>query len=193
MIIPNTKSVSRTGPECEDLFTNAFLKNREIYLFDEVTDAVAAVIIAQLNYLDRAGKDEIRLFLNTSGGSVSAGLSIVDAINRCSCSVSTICTGMAASMGAVLLACGRKGRRFATPNAEIMIHQPLGGVSGQASDMELAANHIAKIKKNLYGILSQATGQSTEKISSDCDRDYFLTTDEGIEYGIIDGLYESNK
>ncbi len=177
-----------------DNFISYDLKaNRKIYLFAEITDKVAMEIIAQLDYLDRTGNDDIKLYINSPGGSVSAGFSIVDAITRCKCNVATVCTGTAASMGAFILSCGTKGKRFATPLSEVMIHQPLGGAQGQASDIQLAADHITKIKNKLHRILSENTGQDIQTISRDCDRDFWMGSDEALQYGIIDKIYNENK
>lgn len=154
----------------------------------EITDEVAIEVIAQLEYLDNNGTEEIKVYINSPGGSVSAGFAIVDAINRCRCDVSTICTGMAASMGAFILSCGTKSKRLATPLSEIMIHQPLGGAQGQASDIQLAAEHITKVKNKLHGILSENTGQDIQTIARDCDRDFWMGADEALKYGIIDGI-----
>mgnify|MGYP000472424908 FL=1 len=187
-MIPSVISVSKSGKEGLDLLSYDFIKNRKIYLFSEITDEVAIEVIAQLEYLDNNGTEEIKVYINSPGGSVSAGFAIVDAINRCRCDVSTICTGMAASMGAFILSCGTKGKRFATPLSEVMIHQPLGGAQGQASDIQLAAEHITKVKNRLHRILSENTGQNIKTISQDCDRDFWMGADEALKYGIIDGI-----
>lgn len=189
-MIPSVISVSKAGKEGLDLLSYDFTKNRKIYLFSEINDTVAMETIAQIEYLDSIGAKDavIKLYINSPGGSVSAGFAIVDAINRCKCDVSTICTGMAASMGAFILSCGTKGRRFATPLSEIMIHQPLGGAQGQASDIQLAAEHIKNVKYKLNGILSKATGQDLQTISRDCDRDYWMDAYEALKYGIIDEI-----
>lgn len=187
-MIPSVISVSKSGKEGLDLLSYDFIKNRKIYLFSEITDEVAIEVIAQLEYLDNNGTEEIKVYINSPGGSVSAGFAIVDAINRCRCDVSTICTGMAASMGAFILSCGTKGKRFATPLSEVMIHQPLSGAQGQASDIQLAAEHITKVKNRLHRILSENTGQNIKTISQDCDRDFWMGADEALKYGIIDGI-----
>lgn len=188
MLMPTIKTVSKEGIESMDLMTYSFLKDREIYIFEPITDDMACVVIAQLKYLDKNGEGDIHVWINSPGGSVSAGLAIYDAMCRCKNDVATICTGMAASMGAFLLAAGTKGKRMATPEAEIMIHQPLGGAQGQASDIELVAQHIGLTKKRLNSILAEKTGQSINKIANDCDRDYYLLVEEAIEYGIIDSV-----
>lgn len=187
-MIPSVISVSKTGKEGLDLLSYDFTKNRKIYLFSEITDEIAMEIIAQLEYLDRNGTEGIKIYINSPGGSVSAGFAIVDAVKRCRCDVSTICTGMAASMGAFILSNGTKGKRYATPLSEIMIHQPLGGAQGQASDIQLAAEHITKVKNKLHRILSENTGQNIKTISQDCDRDFWMGADEALKYGIIDGI-----
>lgn len=187
-MIPSVISVSKSGKEGLDLLSYDFTKNRKIYLFSEITDEIAMEIIAQLEYLDSNGTEDIKIYINSPGGSVSAGFAIVDAINRCRCDVSTICTGMAASMGAFILSCGTKAKRLATPLSEIMIHQPLGGAQGQASDIQLAAEHITKVKNKLHGILSENTGQDIQTISRDCDRDFWMGSDEALKYGIVDGI-----
>lgn len=192
MFIPTVKTVSKTGVESMDLMTNNFLKDRDIYLFEPITDELSCVVIAQLKYLDKNGDGDIRLWINSPGGSVTAGMAVYDAMIRCKNDVVTICTGMAASMGAFLLAAGTKGKRMVTPEAEIMIHQPLGGAQGQASDIELVAQHIGLTKKRLNSILADRTGQSIEKIGHDCDRDYYLLAEEAIEYGIVDEIMREN-
>lgn len=189
-MIPTVINVSKSGREGLDLLSYDFTKNRRIYLFSEITDAVALETIVQLDYLDNAGNEDITVYINSPGGSVSAGFAIVDAMNRCKCDIVTICTGMAASMGAFILSCGTKGKRFATPLSEIMIHQPLGGAQGQASDIQLAADHISKIKDKLHGILAQNTRQSVETIARDCDRDYWMDADEAVRYGIVDSVFK---
>lgn len=188
-MIPSIISVSKSGKEGIDLLSYDFTKNRKIYLFSEINDNVAMETIAQLEYLDSNGAEDIKIYINSPGGSVSAGFAIVDAINRCRCDVSTICIGMAASMGAFILSCGTKGKRYGSPLSEIMIHQPLGGAQGQASDIQLAAEHITKVKNKLHRVLSDNTGQSIQTISHDCDRDFWMDTDEALKYGIIDGIF----
>lgn len=188
-MIPSVIDVSKTGKEGLDLLSFDFTKKRKIYLFSEINDAVAMETIAQLEYLDSNRSDDIRIYINSPGGSVSAGFAIVDAINRCKCDVSTICTGMAASMGAFILSAGTKGKRFATQLSEIMIHQPLGGAQGQASDIELAAKHIIKIKQKIHRMLADNTGQDISVISRDCDRDYWMDADEAVQYGIVDAIF----
>lgn len=187
-MIPSIVTVSKSGRDGLDLLSYEFSKKRKIFLFSEIDDNVAMEIISQLEYLDSEGKEEIKLYINSPGGSVSAGFAIVDAMTRCRSDVSTICTGIAASMGAFILSCGTKGRRFATPLSEIMIHQPLGGAQGQATDIQLAAEHITKIKNKLHEILAENTGQNIETISRDCDRDFWMNAEEAVKYGIVDSL-----
>ena len=157
-------------------------------MFDEINDQTALSTIAQLQYLDEIGTEDILLYINSPGGSISAGLAIMDAMNHCHCDVSTICMGTAASMGAFLLAAGTNGKRFAYPNAEIMIHQPLGGSYGQASDIELTAKHILQTKNKMNRLLAEKSGQTLEVINNDCDRDYWMTAQEAKDYGIVDEI-----
>ena len=167
------------------------LEDRIIFISDQITDASANLTIAQLIYLE--GKDpdkDIMMYINSPGGSVSAGMAIYDTMNYIKCDVSTICVGMAASMAAVLLASGTKGKRFALPNSEIMIHQPLGGVQGQASDIAIHADHILRTKKKLNKILSQKTGQPLEVIEKDTDRDNYMSATAAKEYGLVDKIFD---
>lgn len=187
-MIPSVINISKAGREGLDLLSYDFTKNRKIYLFSEIDDNTAMEIIQQLEYLNNSGAEDINIYINSPGGSVSAGFAIVDAIKRCRCDVSTICTGMAASMGAFILSCGTKGKRFATPLSEVMIHQPLGGAQGQASDIQLAAEHITKVKNKLHRILSENIGQNIKTISQDCDRDFWMGAEEALKYGIIDEI-----
>ena len=168
------------------------MKERIIFLSDEVNDVTASLVVAQLLFLDAEdpGKD-IFLYINSPGGSVSAGFAIYDTMNYIKSDVCTICIGMAASMGAFLLAAGQKGKRYALPNSTIMIHQPLGGMQGQASDMKIHADHILKTKDKLNKILSEKTGKDLETIEKDTDRDNFLTSIEAKEYGLIDEVMDS--
>lgn len=185
-------NITKSGKELTDLFSYDFINNRKVYLIGEVTDSLAAEIISQLEYLDSNGTGDIKLYINSPGGAVTAGFAIVDAMNRCRCDVAAICTGTAASMGAFILSCGTKGKRYATPLSEIMIHQPLGGVQGQASDIELVAAHITQTKQKLNTILAENTGKPIEVISRDCDRDYYMTASQAKEYGIIDEILTRN-
>ena len=176
---------SKDGRGC-DLFSR-LLQDRIILLTGEINDAVAASIVGQLLFLDAQdpGKD-ISLYINSPGGSVTAGLAILDTMEHIRCDVSTICVGMAASMGAVLLAAGTKGKRYALPNAETMIHQPLGGASGQASDILIRAKHMERTRTRLTELLSAYTGKDTRTLLADMDRDYFMTAGESAAYGLVD-------
>ena len=163
------------------------LKDRIIFIGEEIDDHVASVVVAQLLFLEAEDPDkDINIYINSPGGSVTAGLAIYDTIRYIKPEVSTICVGMAASMGAFLLAAGTKGKRYSLPNAEIMIHQPLGGVRGQAEDIKIHAEWIIRTREKLNRILSEVTGQPLEKVSADTDRDNFMSADEAKEYGIID-------
>ena len=176
-----------------DVFSRLMM-DRIIFLGTEVNDYTANVIQAQLLYLDSVDSDrDISIYLNTPGGSVYAGLGIYDTMQFVKSKVATICTGMAASMGAVLLVAGEKGMRAALPHSRVMIHQPLGGIQGQASDIEITAREILKLKDELYQIISDHSGQAVEKIRQDADRDYWMTAKEALEYGMIDKVYSREK
>ena len=176
-----------------DVFSRLMM-DRIIFLGTEVNDYTANVIQAQLLYLDSVDSDrDISIYLNTPGGSVYAGLGIYDTMQFVKSKVTTICTGMAASMGAVLLVAGEKGMRAALPHSRVMIHQPLGGIQGQASDIEITAREILKLKDELYQIISDHSGQTVEKIRQDADRDYWMTAKEALEYGMIDKVYSREK
>ena len=176
-----------------DVFSRLMM-DRIIFLGTEVNDYTANVIQAQLLYLDSVDSDrDISIYLNTPGGSVYAGLGIYDTMQFVKSKVATICTGMAASMGAVLLVAGEKGMRAALPHSRVMIHQPLGGIQGQASDIEITAREILKLKDELYQIISDHSGQTIEKIRQDADRDYWMTAKEALEYGMIDKVYSREK
>lgn len=189
-LIPTVIESSERGERAFDIYSR-LLKERIIFLGDEVNDQIANLIIAQLLFLESENPNQdIYLYINSPGGSVSAGLGIYDTMQYISCDVSTICVGMAASMGAFLLAGGTKGKRLALPNAEIMIHQPLGGTQGQATEIEIAAKHILRTKEKLNTILANNTGKSYEEISMDTDRDHWLSAKEALEYGLIDKISE---
>lgn len=174
------------GERSYDIYSR-LLNDRIIFLADEVNDATANLVVAQLLYLESTDPEkDISLYINSPGGSITAGMAIYDTMNYIKCDVSTICIGMAASMGAFLLSAGQKGKRYALPNSEIMIHQPLGGFQGQATDIKIHAERIMKIKKDLNTILSQVTGQPLEVIEKDTDRDNFMTAEEAMKYGLID-------
>ena len=167
------------------------LNDRVVFLCDEVTDVTASLVVAQLLYLEAQDPDkDISLYINSPGGSVSAGMAIFDTMQYIRCDVSTICIGMAASMGAFLLAAGTKGKRIALPNSEIMIHQPLGGARGQASDIKIHAELILRTRDNLNRILAERTGKSFEEIARDTERDYFMTAKQALDYGLVDKTYE---
>lgn len=188
MLIPMVVDQTKGGERSYDIYSR-LLEDRIIFISGEITDETANTVVAELIYLE--GKDsekDISVYINSPGGSVSAGMAIFDTMNYVKCDVSTICVGLAASMGAFLLASGTKGKRFALKNSEIMIHQPLGGAQGQASDIEITANHIIKIKEKMNKILSERTGQSLEKISKDTDRDFYMSAEEAKEYGLVDNV-----
>ena len=170
------------------------LNDRVVFLSDEVNDTTASLVVAQLLYLEAQDPDkDISLYINSPGGSISAGMAIFDTMNYIKCDVSTICIGMAASMGAFLLAAGAKGKRIALPHSEIMIHQPLGGMQGQASDIKIHSDHILRTRETLNRILAERTGKSLEEITRDTDRDNFLTAAEALEYGLIDKVIEKRS
>lgn len=185
-LVPYVIEQTSRGERSYDIFSR-LLSDRIIVLSDEVNDATASLVVAQLLFLEgQDAEKDISLYINSPGGSVSAGLAIYDTMQYIKCDVSTICMGMAASMGAFLLSSGAKGKRFALPNSEIMIHQPLGGAKGQATEIEIAAKHILKTKENLNRILSENTGKPIEEIARDTDRDNFMSAQEAMEYGLID-------
>lgn len=187
-LVPYVVEQTSRGERSYDIYSR-LLNDRIIMLFDQVNDQTASLVISQLLYLESQDPDkDISLYINSPGGSVTAGMGIYDTMQLIKCDVSTICVGMAASMGAFLLSAGAKGKRYATPNSEIMIHQPLGGVKGQASDIQIHAQWIDRTKKNLNRMLSEATGQPLEVIERDTDRDNFLSANEALEYGLIDKI-----
>ena len=189
-LVPIVVEQTNRGERSYDIFSR-LLKERIIILSDQVNEVTASLITAQMLYLEAEDPDkDIQFYINSPGGSVSAGLMIYDTMQHVKPDVQTICVGMAASMGAFLLAAGAKGKRFALPNAEVMIHQPLGGVQGQATDIRIAADHITRTKERLNRILSERTGQPYEKIATDTDRDNWLTAEDTKEYGIIDQIME---
>lgn len=187
-LVPYVIEQTSRGERSYDIYSR-LLKDRIIFLGEEVSDTTASLVVAQLLFLEAEdpGKD-IQLYINSPGGSVTAGMAIYDTMNYIKCDVSTICIGLAASMGAFLLAGGKKGMRFALPNAEIMIHQPSGGAKGQATDIQIVAENILKIKKRLNEILSANTGKPYEVIAADTERDNYMSAEEAREYGIIDGV-----
>lgn len=185
-VIPYVIEQTSRGERSYDIYSR-LLKERIIFLGEEVTDASASIVIAQLLFLEGEDPDkDIHLYINSPGGSVSAGLAIYDTMQYIKCDVSTICIGMAASMGSFLLSGGAKGKRFALPNSEIMIHQPLGGARGQATEIKIAAEHILKTRERLNKILAANTGQSLEQIEIDTERDNFMTAEEAKAYGLVD-------
>ncbi len=188
-LVPYIVEQTSRGERSYDIYSR-LLEDRIIFLSGEIDDAVANTVVAQLIYLEaKDPSKDISLYINSPGGSVSAGLAIYDTMNYIKCDVSTICIGMAASMGAFLLSSGQKGKRYALPNSEIMIHQPLGGAQGQASDIKIAAEHILRTKQKLNSILSQNSGRPLAEIERDTDRDNYLSAQEALEYGLIDKVF----
>ncbi|MDD6877429.1 MAG: ATP-dependent Clp endopeptidase proteolytic subunit ClpP [Clostridiaceae bacterium] len=189
-LVPMVVEQTNRGERSYDIFSR-LLNDRIVMLSEEVNDTTASLVVAQLLYLEAQDPDrDIHFYINSPGGSVTAGLAIYDTMQYIKADVETICIGMAASMGAFLLAAGAKGKRYALPNAEIMIHQPLGGMQGQATDMAIHVDRMLKIKENLNRILAERTGKSYEQICADTERDHFLTAAEAAEYGIIDKVIE---
>ena len=191
MLIPTVIVKSKQGERAYDIFSR-ILKNRIILLSGEIDDNTANIVIAELLYLDSINNDDISLYINSPGGSVSAGMAIFDTMNYIKSDVSTICIGMAASMAAFLLACGKSGKRYCLPNSEVMIHQPLGGVQGQATEIKIVAERIIKLKNKLNQILSEKTNKKLSEIEKDTDRDYYMNSQEALEYGIIDKIITTN-
>lgn len=190
-LIPTVIEQTNRGERAYDIYSR-LLKDRIIFLGTPINDTVANIVVAQLLFLQAEDPDkDIHLYINSPGGSITAGMAIYDTMNFIKPDVSTICIGMAASMGAFLLAAGAKGKRFALPNSEVMIHQPLGGAQGQASDIEIAAKRILKLRDQLNRILAERTGQPLERIEKDTDRDNFLTAAQAVEYGLIDKVITS--
>lgn len=191
-LIPMIVDKETNGERSYDIFSR-LLKDRIILLSGEIDDNSANSVIAQILYLDSLNNEDINIYINSPGGSVTAGMAIYDTMNFVKSDVSTICLGMAASMGAFLLSSGTKGKRFALPNSEIMIHQPLGGVQGQATEIKIVAEQILKTKNKLNKILAKNTGQNIKKIENDTDRDHFLDATEALEYGIIDKVIKEKE
>ena len=187
MLIPSVVEKNSDGERVYDIYSR-LLKDRIIILSGEIDDNLANSVVAQLLYLDSINHDPINLYINSPGGSITAGMAIYDTMNYIKSKVSTICIGMAASMAAFLLSSGEKNMRYILPNGEVMIHQPLGGAQGQATEIKIAAERILKLKEKLNKILSENTGQSLEKIQNDTERDYFLLSCEALEYGIVDKI-----
>lgn len=189
-LVPVVVEQTGRGERSYDIYSR-LLNDRIVMLSDEVNDVTASLVVAQMLYLEAQDPDkDIHFYINSPGGSVSAGFAIYDTMNFIKCDVSTICIGMAASMGAFLLAAGTKGKRFALPNSEIMIHQPLGGTKGQASDIKIHADHILRTREKLNRILAERTGKSLAEIEKDTDRDNFLSAEAAAEYGLIDRVIE---
>ena len=197
-LVPYVIEQSARGERSYDIFSR-LLKDRIIFLSEDVNQTSASLVIAQMLFLESEDPDkEISLYINSPGGSVSDGFGIVDTMNYIKCPVTTICVGMAASMGAVLLTCGEKGKRFATPNAEILIHQPLiggqgGGISGQATEIKIHADQMIKTREKINKLLSERTGQPMDVIERDTERDHSMTAQEALEYGLIDGIMDKRK
>ena len=193
ILIPNVVERTSNGERGYDLYSR-LLKDRIIFLTDEITDQVANIVVAQLLFLEMDNPDaDISLYINSPGGSITAGMAIYDTMNYIKCDVRTVCVGMAASMDAFLLMAGEKGKRLALPNSEVMIHQPLGGASGQATDVEIRAKWLLRTKEKMTRLMSEMTGQDQEKLRADCERDYFMTAEEALNYGIIDQIYYPRK
>ena len=186
-LIPNVLEKSSNGERVYDIYSR-LLKDRIIVISDEITDANSNVVVAELLYLDSINHNDISIYINSPGGSVTAGMGIYDTMNFVKSDVSTICVGMAASMAAFLLSSGTKGKRYALPNSEIMIHQPLGGAQGQATEIKIAAERILKLRDKLNKILSDNTGRDLKIIERDTDRDNFMSAEEAVKYGIIDKI-----
>ncbi len=190
-LIPMVVEQTNRGERSYDIYSR-LLEDRIVFITGEINDISANVVIAQLLYLEaKDSSKDINLYINSPGGSVSAGLAIYDTMNYIKCDVQTICVGIAASMGAFLLSSGKKGKRYSLPNGEVMIHQPLGGAQGQASDIAIQANHILRTKKKLNEILCKNTGKSMKQMEVDTDRDFYMSSSEALEYGIIDKIFES--
>lgn len=192
-LVPTVIEQTSRGERAYDIYSR-LLNDRIIFLADEVNDTTASLVVAQMLYLESQDPDkDIYLYINSPGGSITAGMAIYDTMNYVKCDVSTICVGMAASMGAFLLSSGAKGKRIALPNSEIMIHQPLGGMQGQAADIKIHADHIIRIREKLNRLMSEQTGKPLEVIERDTDRDNFLTADEALAYGLVDKVIEKKS
>ena len=189
-LVPTVIETTNRGDRAYDIYSR-LLNDRIVFLADEVNDVTSSLVVAQLLFLESQDPEkDISLYINSPGGSITAGMAIYDTMNYIKCDVSTICVGMAASMGAFLLSAGAKGKRLALPNSEIMIHQPLGGMQGQATDIKIHADRIIRIRENLNKILSNVTGQPLEKIQADTERDNFMSAAEALEYGLIDKVID---
>ena len=189
-LVPNVIDRTENGERAYDIYSR-LLEDRIVFITGEINDALANTVVAQLIYLEaKDSTKDISLYINSPGGSVTAGMAIYDTMNYIKCDVSTICIGMAASMGAFSLSSGAKGKRFVLPNSEVMIHQPLGGASGQATEIQIMANHIQKTKEKLTRILAKNSGQPFEKVLADCERDNYLSAQEALEYGLVDKIFD---
>lgn len=192
-LVPMVVEQTNRGERSYDIFSR-LLEDRIIFLGEEVNDASASLIVAQMLYLEAKDPDkDIQLYINSPGGSITAGMAIYDTMQYIKCDVSTICVGMAASMGAFLLTAGAKGKRFALPNSEVMIHQPLGGMQGQATDIKIHADRIIKMREKLNSIMAERSGQTLERVTADTERDNFMSAEEAKAYGLIDGVIEPKK
>lgn len=192
-LVPTVIDSTNRGEIAYDIYSR-LLKERIIFLGGEVNDVTASLIVAQLLFLESENSNkDINLYINSPGGTVAAGMAIYDTMNYIKCDVSTICIGMAASMGAFLLAGGAKGKRYALPNSEIMIHQPLGGTQGQATDMEIDVKHMLRIKENLIRILADNAGRDCDEVYADCERNNWMTAQQAMEYGLIDCVVEKRE
>ena len=192
MLIPTVLEKSSDGERAYDIYSR-LLKDRIIMLSGEIDDNLANIVISELLYLDSLSNDPISIYINSPGGSITSGMAIYDTMNFIKSKVSTVCIGMSASMAAFLLSSGEKGMRYALPNSEVMIHQPLGGAQGQATEIKIAAERILKLKEKLNKILSINTNQDIKKIENDTERDYFMSSKEALEYGLIDEVLEKEK
>ena len=192
-LVPMVVEQTSRGERAFDIFSR-LLKDRIIFIVGGLDDYVANLVVAQLLFLESEDpKKDIFMYINSPGGVITSGLSILDTMNYLKCDVSTVCFGQAASMGAVLLSCGAKGKRFALPNSRVMIHQPLGGARGQATDIEIQAKEILTLKEKLNKILAEKTNQSLKKIASDTERDYFMNAEEAVKYGLVDEVLTERK
>ncbi len=193
MLVPMVVEQLDRGERSYDIYSR-LLEDRIVFLSGEIDDTSANIVIAQLIYLESKDADkDICLYINSPGGSVTAGMGIYDTMNYIKCDVSTVCVGMAASMGAFLLSAGAKGKRYALRNSEVMIHQPLGGAQGQASDIEIVAKHIMRTKQKMIEILAKNCNQPIEKVEKDVDRDNYMTAEEALQYGLIDAIYDKRS
>ncbi len=188
-LVPVVIEKSNLGERSYDIYSR-LLKDRIIILNGEINDDSSNIVVAQLLYLDSLNNEDISIYINSPGGSITSGMAIYDTMNFVKSDVSTICIGMSASMAAFILTCGTKGKRYILPNSEVMIHQPLGGTQGQASDIKIATDRIIKLKHRINSILAKQTGQSLKKITSDTERDYFMNSNEALKYGLVDKIID---